>query len=105
MRRLILATAALPPPGPAGCGRPRRHRRDCGTYSTRVNGPKLTVTHVTTTGISCTAAERLVKQCTTMVGPRSSWKLSQKGRRITMVNGSRRIAFTLTRNSGDCLGS
>jgi hypothetical protein len=40
-----------------------------------------------------------------MVGPSSSWTLSQRGQRVTMVNGSRRVAFTLTRNSGDCVAS
>jgi hypothetical protein len=40
-----------------------------------------------------------------MVGPSSSWKLSQRRQRVTMVNGTRKIAFTLTHNAGDCVAS
>jgi hypothetical protein len=105
MRRLLLAATAvalfaLPVAAASGA-----KASDCGTYSTKVNGTKLTVTNVAATGIACSAADKLVKQCITMVGPSSSWKLSQKGQRVTMVNGTKKIAFTLTRNSGDCVGS
>jgi hypothetical protein len=105
MRRMLLAATAvavLALPAVAAHG---ATATNCGSYSTTVDGARLTVTKVTATGISCSAARRLIKQCITMVGPSSRWRLSQKGQRVTMVNGSRKIAFTLTRNSGDCVGS
>jgi len=104
MRRLLLAApvvALLALPVASAHGKSSH----CGDYSTKVNGSKLTVKDVTASGIACAPAERLIKQCITMVGPSSSWKLSQRGQRVTMVNGSRRVAFTLTRNSGDCVAS
>jgi len=104
MRRLLLAApvvALLALPVASAHGK----TTNCGDYSTKLNGAKLTVTDVTATGIACAPAERLIRQCITMVGPSSSWKLSQRRQRVTMVNGSRKIAFTLTRNAGDCVPS
>jgi hypothetical protein len=79
--------------------------KSCGDYSTTVAGAKLTVRNVTAKGIACTSAKRLVKQCITMVGPSSAWKPTQRGNRVTLTNGSRKVAFTLTRNAGDCVPS
>jgi hypothetical protein len=98
---LVLAAAlALPAAAANGAA-----TKSCGDYSTSVSGAKLTVRNVTATGIACAPAKRLVKQCITMVGPSAAWKPSQKGNRVTLKNGSRRVAFTLTRNAGDCVGS
>jgi hypothetical protein len=102
MRLLPLALVALVLLLPAAAS---AKSTNCGDYSTSLADAKLTVKDVTVTGIGCTSAKRLVRQCISMVGPSPAWKLSQKGNRITMVNGRRKIAFTLTRNSGDCVGS
>jgi hypothetical protein len=74
MRRLLLAApvvALLALPVASAHGKTSH----CGDYSTKVNGSKLTVKDVTASGIACAPAERLIKQCITMVGPSSSWKL------------------------------
>jgi hypothetical protein len=91
----------VPPPPPP----PAHVARACGDYSTSVAGAKLSVRNVTAVGIACTPAKRLVKQCITMIGPSSAWKPTQRGNRVTLTNGSRRVAFTLTRNAGDCVPS
>jgi hypothetical protein len=78
--------------------------RSCGDARFTVDGATVRVGDVQASGVGCTAARRLARQCVTGTGPgTTAWTIFQVEDLVSLQRRSRRVTFAAGKAGATCV--